>query len=382
MLSLIILIIFLPLVVFPNVFNAYEYGKFLLFVTGVETLFFMTLIFTRKNFKIPSDRLSGLIYLFIFITLISDLFGIDIKTSLLGSEWRLQGFLTLFSGGILYVLVKNYFKEADKKFFNSSVLTGSLLLSFVAIYQGITFHFVAGSNIATYQGRIVGTMGNPNFLAGILSMMLPFILFASFANKGFVFSKISNKSFNFIIKMASTVLILTAISLTGSRSGMISTGFVIFLALTYYFRKQKFRNLFIGITAVCLVFVFLQTSIKTQRISVWDNRDLIWREGIKAISARPILGYGQENFELIYPKERHVKVDSAHNIFIEVGVSSGVVGLVLFILLLLTALKEAVFPIKLSIAVFIISGFFNPLSIAQIAFFWMVLGLTKTRFEA
>lgn len=369
--SLIAIIVFLPLVVFPHVFNAYEYGKFLLFVTGVETVLFMFLVFARKNFKIPSDRLSTLIYLFIFITITSDLFGIDIKTSLLGSDLRLQGFITLFSGGILYVLMKNYFQEPNENFFNISVLISSLVLSFIAIYQGIMFHFVMGSNVATYQGRIVGTMGNPNFLAGILSMMLPFVWF----------SKFKNKNFGLILKIVLTILISVAIFLTGSRSGMIGAAFIILSSLVYYFRKQKFRNILIGIIAICLVFVFFQTNIKNQRVSVWDNRDLIWSEGLKAIESRPILGYGQENFELIYPKERNVKVDSAHNIFIEVGVASGIVGLILFVLIVFTAIKEAPFPIKLSIAAFIISGFFNPLSIAQIAFFWMVVGLTKTRFE-
>ena len=127
-----------------------------------------------------------------------------------------------------------------------------------------------------------------------------------------------------------------------------------------------------------LAFIIVQTLI-SQRISVWDNRGLIWVEGLKAIFSRPVLGYGQENFELIYPAYRHIKIDNAHNLFIETAVSSGFLGLFLLIMVLLYGIKAASFPVKLSLSAFILSGFFNPLSIAQIAFFWFLLGITREK---
>lgn len=365
----IVLVLLLPLIVFPKVFNPYEYGKFLIFVTGVEVVLFLNLIFSRRNFKIPTDKLSILIYLFLFTTLIADLLGADAKTSLLGSDWRLQGFLTSFSGAVLYVLLRNYSK-LENSYFSKVALLSAFLISAVAIYQVFLFYFISDSNIETYQGRFVGSMGNPNFLAGFLAMLLPFVLLIG-----------PNRKYQPFLKIFVTGLVLIAIWLSGSRSGMMAIGFIIFSSLIYCFREQKLKNFLVGVVAVCLVFFLFQT-IKSERVSIWDNRNLIWEEGIKAVVKRPILGYGQENFELIYPVARNVKVDNAHNIFIETAVSSGIVGLILFALILFTAIKEASVPVKLSLGAFVISGFFNPLSIAQIALFWLLLGLTKARFKA
>lgn len=128
---------------------------------------------------------------------------------------------------------------------------------------------------------------------------------------------------------------------------------------------------------VFIVQLFQGEIRQANRKSIWDNRSLIWSEGLKAISKRPILGYGQENFELVFPKERHMKVDNAHNIFLETAVSSGIIGLLLFITIIMVAFKKANFTIKMSLLAFLIVSQLNPLSIVEIALFWFLLGMSQ-----
>lgn len=368
-------VIFLPLVVVPNIFNPYELGKFIYFVATVQITLILSILFFRKKINIPFDKLSVFIYLFLFVVFISDVLGLDFKTSMLGSEWRLQGFLTLFSGVILFILLRNF--PPSKEFFEKSLFLTAFLICLIAIYQGGIFIFFHGQ-VATYQGRIVGTMGNPNFLAGILVMILPFILQSHF----------KRKMMGVFLKLILIILIFVSIFLSESRSGEIGAVFVFLTSVFYqvktqfpsvsdFFKSRKVKYMFIGFLMI-LAFIIVQTLI-SQRISVWDNRGLIWVEGLKAIFSRPVLGYGQENFELIYPVSRHIKIDNAHNLFIETAVSSGFLGLFLLIMVLLYGIKAASFPVKLSLSAFILSGFFNPLSIAQIAFFWFLLGITREK---
>jgi O-antigen ligase len=112
------------------------------------------------------------------------------------------------------------------------------------------------------------------------------------------------------------------------------------------------------------------------RYSQWDNRFIIWNAGINSVIQKPILGVGQENFELIFPKNMHFRVDNAHNLFLETAVSSGLIGLFLYLLIICNSLKLAEFKIKLAIIAFLITGFFNPLNIVSIILFWILVGFS------
>lgn len=366
-------ICFLPLIFFPPVFNSYEFPKFIVFVAGVELLMIILLLKTsmRKNKAIPLrfDRLTMFVLAFGVVSLIADIFGVDPKVSLVGSQWRYQGFITLATCINLFFLiglVKNNIQF--KKLLYPTLFVSTFALCLFALYQGISSYLFHDPRIPLYQGRIVGTMGNPNFLGGYVAMMLPFVLFW--------------KKQNFFIgKVVLTILMFATILLSDSRSGLIAAGFVTIYALFHY-NNTYYRSVFITLLFVGLIVVigtFWQTSSLFTRDSPWDNRSIIWGEGIAAVSKRPMLGYGQENFELVFPGERNTKVDNAHNIFLETAVSSGIVGLILFLGILVLAFRQASPTIRLSLLAFLIVAEFNPLSIAQIALFWVLLGMTNSR---
>jgi ABC-type maltose transport system permease subunit len=59
---------------------------------------------------------------------------------------------------------------------------------------------------------------------------------------------------------------------------------------------------------------------------------------------------------------------------LEITVSSGLVGLIIFVSIIGYTLLHATFEVRLSLIAFLITAQFNPLSIAQIALFWLLLG--------
>lgn len=83
----------------------------------------------------------------------------------------------------------------------------------------------------------------------------------------------------------------------------------------------------------------------------WAARLTIWRACLRLLAARPLLGYGPESLQtafyavfppqLVYYQGRGVVVDRAHNLWLDVGLSAGALGLAAFVALLAYAVRAA-----------------------------------------
>lgn len=400
------LIFILPLIYLPNVFNPYESPKFAFFVTVVFILFLLNLkAILRKMTTSKMDALTKLVLLYGFIVYLADLLGLDPRTSFLGSQFRHQGFITLLAGICLFLVVRynNYNSYKIYKDYIRWILLGGFLVSLFALWQGIAFHIFHDLSIPTYQGRIVGTLGNPNSLAGYLAMVLPFVLF--------------NK--NKIIKLVLSLMVVVVVIFADSRSAFLAVGFIFivygarlllklniskiargFVIFSVLIGIVQFTNYYIHkgivnkqISAIAergcpeswpieyplkiISDIYNSKIFHASREAPCDNRLLIGVVGLETLSKRPILGFGQENFEIAIPTGKMHSVDNAHNIFLETAMSSGIVGLLIFLGIIIVAFRKANFTIKMSLLAFLIIAQFNPLSITEISLFWFLLGLDK-----
>lgn len=372
----------------PWVFNPYEFPKFVVFVFGVWGIGLLYVCqFLRKQHVAPRlDVLGTLVLLFGAVSLIADVVGLDPRTSFLGSVYRRWGFVTFLSGMLLFFLVRFLLEDERERFLRvvqKGALIAAVLASLVALWHAVSFYLLHNALVPIYQGRIVGTFGNPNFLGGYLVMVLPFILLGERVSK--------------TARIVATVMVLAAVFVSFSRSAWLAAGVVLLanglmkfsrgvISKTpprwnpiYTLGKFLVVGLFGVILTVAAIHSYWFVMPKLLRASVWDNRMVIWSEGTKAVMKKPILGYGQENFSLLFPKKRFMYVDSAHNVFLEVAVSSGLIGLLFFVAIIFTALRQARGATRLSLTAFLIVAQLNPLSIAQIALFWFLLGTTQPR---
>ena len=420
-LSIGILFLFLPLIYLPGVFNPYEFPKFIVFVAAVLILIMLSIgrfwspprfaLSPQNDGKLKASKLDLLAVLMIvygLVVYIANIFGIDPKTSFLGSPFRHQGFITLLAGIGLFFLLKYNFYNGYKNYkdYIRWILLGAFLVSVIAIWQGINVYIFHNLTIPTYQGRIVGTMGNPNSLAGYLAIVLPFVLF--------------NK--NKIIKLVLSLMIVAVVILTDSRSAFLAVGFIF---AVYGIRRILKLNIsrIAKVFIIVLIFVgivkFVDYSLHkntinnqapvisergcpeswpieyplkftsdiynskifyTEREALCDNRFLIGVVGLQALSKRPILGYGQENFEIAVSAGKMHAADNAHNIFLETAMSSGLIGLFIFLEILFIAFKKSSFVVRMSLLSFLIIAQFNPLSIVEIMLLWFLLGLVHEEY--
>jgi len=373
----IILISVLPLFYLNSNFNPYEFPKFFLFLLGSLLISQVSIIkiIKKNDISNPLKNYAVItVLIFWMINLISDLIGFDPKTSLLGSQFRHQGFITLTSGVLLFFSLSIFNKErVSKKWFLLLPLS-LFIISSIATIQGIKFNFLEDYSIPNYNNRIVGTFGNPNFLGGYIVVLMTYI----FLEKS-IMGKI-----NIYLKLLLFLTCISSLFFSGSRGSFVSLFSVLLILFLYLFLKLPINKI-LKKTVLLLSFIFVIIFIAliqdqlSLRISYWENRNFIWKNAIEAISKKPLFGYGQENFEISLPYQRMIRVDNTHNIFLEILVSSGTVGLFSFIIFIFLILRKSDLAIKLSIIAFLIRSQFNPLSIPEIALFWFLAGLSQNQ---
>ncbi len=408
-----LLILFLPLVFVPSLFNPYEFPKFIFFsvTVGALALLWIPSWFLGRGKKATFHKMDFGIFLvlgFGIINLIADLLGINPTVSLLGSYFRHQGFLMLISGIIIFLILhfSPSFKQTEL-IFRKTILISAILVSVFALWQMFQLrilHIFAPN----YNGRIVGTFGNPNFLGGYLVMILPFVLgykqknIKELARKiiiifSIILALFLTDSIASILVLIFTISVYIVRSFFKLNSLKIFFGFILFLGLlglTYFNTGKNIgfqppptvrergcpESWPMFYPGKILTDIYRSNMFHFDRQALCDNRLLIWTVGMEAFAKRPVLGYGQENFGLAVPSGKMHFTDNAHNIFLETAVSSGIVGLLFYIAIIVFYLNKAPFEIKISLISFLIIAQFNPLSIAQIGLFWMLLGFSKKRY--
>lgn len=312
---------------------------------GVGLVIIGLMIEVHKNksdlFKSLKDMiLDSKLYLFFVIGMliwwmISALYGYnEIK-----SQHIVYNYLKWF--GIVYIIAV-IVKGA--KILNEKYLVYTMHAVGVFIFFNLGYLvFIEGSKVPYAVG-----IGNPNATAAILIMILPFLIFTNYLSG--------------IYKKVSVFLTIVALILTGSRGGMIAFVILLIYGVVIYSKGKNMINLKIDlkkIISIILLFVcFFAVDSKMKIISdfrgignicnqinsgeVRDERLLLWKSSVEIIKDYPIVGIGLGNFNDVYNKEGYIsekarepRLSSPHNIFLHLGVETGLIGAFLFISLVM-----------------------------------------------
>ncbi|MBI2085979.1 O-antigen ligase family protein [Candidatus Daviesbacteria bacterium] len=384
---LLVFILFaLPLLFFPWTYMAFEMPKvFLLYIFSVSAVYFLL----KSGYRFGNLTKTHWLYLIFLVWIaITAILGLSWQNSFWGSYFRMQGILTWICYSLLFFISGKIFDNNHfRKMISLAILASSSVAAFIAIAQFISLWFFGNTSQLLYNNRVISTFGQPNFLGAFLVMSLPFIWYLFKQVKGLPKA---------LVILGLIITILGIIS-TFSRSAYV--GFIL-LALTWGI--YHYRLLLAGITSLIILFALLANlfpnlvyqewyRFQVDTVSKWtaENRLIIAQKSINLILKKPLTGYGIENFSLAFPSVvtaddlglKDIIVDSSHNLFLDIAVQTGLVGLGLFvtvcILTFIRSLKHETFTktALTSAVAFLAIHQFSPVSMVPAALFWLSLGI-------
>lgn len=355
----------MPLVFIPGLRDCFALPKVAL-LRFSALLLFAGLLFRFRQIRV--NRLTVAVLAYFLIRIITTVFSKNPSISWSGR------YLFYFEGTqqlLCYVIFYFAVSFVSRKQIYKSIAMASVL---AAAYGIIQYLNVDPIKWETYFGSIISTFGNPNFLAGWFVFVLPVLfyqalegrrLFLVSATLGFIALVIANVAAGFIALGASAVF------------------FILFCGKEMY-SGARVRVFLMGFAA-CMLFagVFGLNRLDDPSVS---SRIIGWKAAVESIKERPVFGYGPDTFadevSKILPAEyervtkKNANPGYAHNIFLDHLFSSGVLGFLCFLWLLLVFFRASGNPaLKASVFGGLIFGFFHFWTLEMWLCFWVFLAL-------
>ncbi len=392
---------FIPLVVLNSLFFPFITGKGFLFRVVIEVVLaaWAVLAVSDRSYRPKKSWIFYFLFIFVVIMALADAFGKYPFKSFWSNYERMEGWVTLAHLLAYFVVMATVFAKEklwDRFFGVSFGASATVVLYSVVQYANYTF-----LHQGTF--RVDSTLGNASYLAvysliyiflavlflmrkreghalqgwmivagfniGFFIFLLPylaslqaitaptFILWAVF-NIVFMISAAYKK--DTLAFWAMIVINLFALYNTATRGAMI--GLIIGVALAGLligiFEKERktLRKTSIAILvgACALVVIFLavknmsfvknnQVLSRFSSISISDpttlSRFAIWGMAIKGLEEKPVLGWGQENFNYVFNKYYDPRMygqeewfDRSHNVVFDWLITGGALGLAFYLL--------------------------------------------------
>ncbi len=394
---LFVVLFLLPLIISPRGISPeyYNIPKIItLYVCGSTLL--VCLFIKRKELKF--DKADKLLLIFMALIIISTIFSVNIKKSILGERNRYEGLLTFICYFLIYYCAKYYFKFDTDFINNSFVVIGiTTFLATLQFYNVPIIYDIFGLEI-TGKSFASATFGNRNFFGSFVSIILPYTmcLYIFYHKKIYLF-------------MASLSFYSMLISLT--RSAWVAFGMFSIIGIIYIIKlknKDFLKHaliLFIMFIFVFGIFYFSSSSLSSSSLfkgrltpqkHIGSGRIIIWKTAFKIIESNPIIGSGPDNFlvELytnhtnylfneVYPTLGSLP-DKAHNEYLHIAATIGIPGLVVYLLFITITFKKLVeknlmtnrpsFIIFLCLLSYLVQAFFNISTIGVAPLFYFLLG--------
>lgn len=358
-------------------------------ITAIITLIFTSYIIIKNHLRLKEVPLFLPVVFFLVVTLISSLFSIDRLTSL--TEWvRLLSIFSLYLLGYLFIKT-----EKDLNKLIKIIILSALIPSALAIFQ----YFSQTGMSLPFEGiynRIFGTFAHPNLFAYYLIIPVSILIYTYFVSDK---KKIESLFLVFLSAVFFVVLILTF-----TRGAWLAL--IIFIFIIGIVKYRKF--LFIAFIILILSYLLI-TPIKSRVDDLISNptssitwRLGLWSDSLNYVKERLFFGQGTGTAKEYILDKRGPQFGSSdpHNDYLKISLENGVLGLILYMLLITTLIYNLIkrylsasqlnikvfmlFLIALSISFYIMSFVDNVLrNTAMQWVFWSLVGagfgLTKLK---
>ena len=344
---------FVPFLVSSSLFFPFITTKAFTWRIIVEVVFAAWLILALANAEYRPKKSYILYALLAFVAVIgiADLFGVAPVKSFWSNAERMEGYITLLHLTMLYLVVSSFFRTIDWKRWWQVSLGASALMSFYCIFQLLGV-------LEIHQGgaRIDGTLGNAAYLAVYLLFHIFIAIYFWLKEEGRGLKWV----YGVLILLESLMLYYTATrgAILGLLGGLLVAG-VLSLRNREDNRMRKFGMYYLGgfVVVIVLFFSLRQTSFVQNSpvlsrfasisLSEWksEGRSFVWPMALKGIMEKPILGWGQDNFNYVFNEHYSPEMfnlepwfDRAHNIFLDWAIAGGILGLLAYLSLYATLL--------------------------------------------
>lgn len=272
-----------------------------------------------------------------------------ISRSFYGVEARRTGWLTYFSFGVIF-LISTLMRTANsrKRICSAFLFCGLFNLIYSLIVLISKKDPIPWNNV---YGTILGTFGNPNFISAFLGLFVV-ALFAIFVDA----------RIKLPLRVLSAIGILIAvyeIIETSSIQGLVVVVLGISVLLGVYLKFQFKHNkltvgyfLALGVMALIGILGTLQKgplAALLYKDSV-SFRGEYWFAGLRMIRSNPLFGLGPDSYGNWYRQFRdssaiispgtETTANTAHNVFIDIGVNGGIPVLIAYLVLQLLVLRN------------------------------------------
>lgn len=306
-------------------------------------------IFAQCGKRRPQLGSTGkLFFLYIGILFFTSLLGFDLSYSFWGSFDRMSGLLTWLHLGFTFLLLLSFLH--DQKDWSDFFCCSTIIAIFVAFIHLLT---LGGTEIAplAHGGS---TLGNSSFFGTYLVMMIFVALFTASQSLS------RQKKLFGICSTGFLIFTLFTTNALASQYSFIG-GAIFFLALLLIFSPTKWKKIVGFSITTMLLATFLATSLllfqpnssihkKFVELSS-ESRFTLWNITWEGIKERPILGWGLENFGSMALQYYNpclgsracgtdMWFDRAHNKPLDVWIESGLLGLIVYLSIFLSAILE------------------------------------------
>ena len=335
--------LFLPLYISDSLFFPFITGKNFLFRIIIEFIFMLWVILAvcDKKFRPRKSLILLSLFAFIFIMVLSTIFGANPYRSFWSNYERMEGLVTYLHALAYFVVLITVLNTEKlwKWFFHTS-----LLVSFIIAVYG--FLQLAGIKpIHQSDVRLDATLGNASYLA-------IYMVFHIFLALMYFLKEKNWWKWFYIPFFLSYLIILYNTATRGAILGLVG-GFFVFLFLMSIFSKER-KKKFISVASLLLILLLItifwsfrnssfikQNSVLSRfsNISMEEqSRFVIWKMSWEGFKENPVLGWGPENYNLVFNKyyqsilyKQEPWFDRAHNVFFDKLVTTGILGLLSYL---------------------------------------------------
>lgn len=323
----------------------FELSKVLLLRTLVWLLAAVTLarhLLRRRSFwrRLRANPLAVPVALLALVIVVTTATAVNPALSLWGSYDRGQGAVTLLTYLLLFLLAAGQFHSLPRaRRLLAALAAAGIPLVLLAFLQALGWN--PAGLVSDARSAAFATLGRANFLGAYLALLAPLVLALLLT---------SARRLMRLFWSALFLGLLAVTALTLARGALLATAASLSLfALLWWGPRLGRRRRALAWGALGLVFLAAPIGVLwlgRQQLGSPAARLAIWQGTADLIGQRPLLGYGADAlgllFHRVYPPDlvytlgRQFFVDRAHNLLLDWAVTTGIPGLLAFLLVLVT----------------------------------------------